>query len=82
MKREKAIEVKSFGNNGWFMWFKAHANLHNLKVQGEAPDDYLKAANEFPKVLASKKKANHWSRDKDFFFFNTVGVYLVWFPFY
>ena len=34
------------------MRFKAQANYHNLKVQGEAASRAEKAASEFPKALA------------------------------
>ena len=34
------------------MQFKAPANYHNLKVQGEAASGDEKAASEFPKALA------------------------------
>ncbi len=69
MKREKAIEVKSFGNNGWFMWFKAHANLHNLKVQGEVAGGNLEAASEFSRALANTEQVNHRSKGKELLIF-------------
>ena len=36
---------------GWFHWFKARANLYNVKVSGEAASTEMVAAREFPKML-------------------------------
>ncbi|KAL7854460.1 hypothetical protein SRHO_G00166500 [Serrasalmus rhombeus] len=54
LKKEKGegIESEEFvASRGWFMRFKAHANFHNIKVQGEAASGDEKAASEFPKAL-------------------------------
>ena len=36
---------------GWFHWFKARANLYNVKVSGEAASTEMVAAREFPEML-------------------------------
>lgn len=36
----------------WFLRFKAHANFHNLKMQGEAANRDENAASDFPRALA------------------------------
>lgn len=36
---------------GWSSCFKESANLHNIKVQGEAPSDDVRAASDFPETL-------------------------------
>ena len=36
---------------GWFHWFKARANLYNVKVSGEAASTVMVAAREFPEML-------------------------------
>ncbi|KAJ8781184.1 hypothetical protein J1605_011168 [Eschrichtius robustus] len=37
--------------HGWFHWFQARANLHNVKVSGEAVSADTVAAREFPETL-------------------------------
>lgn len=43
---------ESVASKGWFVHFKACANLHNLKVPGEAATGDAKAAGDFPSALA------------------------------
>ena len=51
-KRGKESEGVSFNaNHGWFHRFKARANLHNVKVSGEAASADTVAAWEFPEML-------------------------------
>uniref|UniRef100_A0A3P8SAK2 HTH CENPB-type domain-containing protein n=1 Tax=Amphiprion percula TaxID=161767 RepID=A0A3P8SAK2_AMPPE len=55
LKREKGegSEREEFGaSKGWFMRFKARANLHNFKVQREAASGDYKARSDFPSALA------------------------------
>ena len=39
-------------SKGWFNRFKARANLHNIRIQGEAASADVSAASEFPAALA------------------------------
>ncbi|XP_065756244.1 tigger transposable element-derived protein 1-like [Phocoena phocoena] len=51
-KHSEESEGTSFNaSHGWFHWFKARANLHNVKVSGEAVSADMVAAQEFPKML-------------------------------
>ena len=51
-KQGKESEGTSFNaSHGWFHWFKARANLHNVKVSGEAASADMVAAQEFPEML-------------------------------
>ena len=51
-KQGKESEGASFNaSHGWFHWFKARANLHNVKVSGEAVTADMVAAWEFPEML-------------------------------
>ncbi|KAK1327403.1 hypothetical protein QTO34_014194 [Cnephaeus nilssonii] len=55
LKKEKGegSESEEFvASKGWFMGFKDRANLHNLKLPGEAASDDAKAAGDFPSALA------------------------------
>ncbi|XP_061655339.1 tigger transposable element-derived protein 1-like [Phyllopteryx taeniolatus] len=55
LKSEKGegSEGKSFvASRGWFMRFKARANLHNLRVEGEAVSSANEAGKDFPTALA------------------------------
>ncbi|KAK1327371.1 hypothetical protein QTO34_014991 [Cnephaeus nilssonii] len=52
-QKGKGSESEEFvASKGWFMRFKARANLHNLKLPGEAASDDAKAAGDFPSALA------------------------------
>ncbi|XP_045132195.1 tigger transposable element-derived protein 1-like [Portunus trituberculatus] len=69
LKEEKGegSESEEFvASRGWFMRFKARANYHNLKVQGEAASGDEKAASEFPKVLAEMIKEGDYSAHQVF----------------
>ncbi|BFZ12501.1 hypothetical protein BsWGS_15540 [Bradybaena similaris] len=48
------------------MRFKARANYHNLKVQGEAASGDEKAASEFPKALAAIIKERGYTAQQVF----------------
>ena len=51
-KHSEESEGASFNaSHGLFHWFKARANLHNVKVSGEAVSADMVAAQEFPKIL-------------------------------
>ncbi|XP_039605684.1 tigger transposable element-derived protein 1-like [Polypterus senegalus] len=51
-KKGEGSESEEFvASRGWFMHFKACANLHNVKVQGEAASGDEKAASTFPNKL-------------------------------
>ena len=51
-KHSEESEGTSFNaSHGWFYWFKARANLHNVKVSGEAGSADTVAAQEFPETL-------------------------------
>ena len=51
-KHSEESEGASFNaSHGWFHRFKARANLHNVKVSGEAVSADTVAAREFPKML-------------------------------
>ena len=51
-KHSKESEGASFNaSHGWFHGFKARANLHNVKVSGEAASADMVAAQEFPEML-------------------------------
>ena len=55
LKKERGEESEReefSASRGWFMRFKARANYHNLKVQGEAASGDEKAASLFPNNLA------------------------------
>ncbi|KAG6931703.1 tigger transposable element derived 1 [Chelydra serpentina] len=49
----KSSIAESFNaSRGWFMHFKARANLHNIRVSGEAASADEEAAHAFPETLA------------------------------
>ena len=51
-KHGEESEGPSFNaSHGWFHWFKARANLHSIKVNGEAVSADTVAAREFPEML-------------------------------
>ena len=51
-KHSEESEGMSFNAiHGWFYAFKARANLHNVKVSGEAASEDTVAAREFPETL-------------------------------
>ncbi|XP_066889619.1 tigger transposable element-derived protein 1-like [Kogia breviceps] len=51
-KHSEESESTSFNaSHGWLYWFKARANLHNVKVSGEAGSADTVAAQEFPETL-------------------------------
>ena len=51
-KHGEESEGASFNaSHGWFHRFKARANLHNVKVSGEAASADTVAAREFPEML-------------------------------
>ena len=52
LKAEYGEDVSFTASHGWFNRFKAHNNLHNVKVSGEAASADVKAAEEFPGKLA------------------------------
>ncbi|XP_045104158.1 tigger transposable element-derived protein 1-like [Portunus trituberculatus] len=66
-EKGKGSESEEFvASRGWFMRFKARANYHNLKVQGEAASGDEKAASEFPKALAEIIKEEGYSAHQVF----------------
>ena len=51
-KHGEESEGASFNaSHGWFHWFKARANLYNIKVSGEAASADAVSAWEFPEML-------------------------------
>ena len=51
-KHGEESESTSFNaSHGWFHRFKARANLHNVKVSGEAASTDTVPAREFPEML-------------------------------
>ena len=51
-KHSEESKGTSFNDNyGLFHWFKARANLYNVKVSGEAASTEMVAAREFPEML-------------------------------
>ena len=51
-KHGKESEGTSFNaSHGWFHWFKARDNLHNVKVTDKAVSTDTVAAWEFPETL-------------------------------
>ena len=51
-KHSEESEGTSFNaSHGWFHWFKASANLRNIKVSGEGASATTVAAREFPEML-------------------------------
>uniref|UniRef100_A0A3P8V795 Uncharacterized LOC103391887 n=1 Tax=Cynoglossus semilaevis TaxID=244447 RepID=A0A3P8V795_CYNSE len=80
LKREKGEGSKSekFGaSKGWFMRFKARANLHHLKVQGKAASGYEKAPSDLPSTLAGIFKDGGYSAEQ---VFNVDETGLFWMP--
>uniref|UniRef100_A0AAQ5YXC4 HTH CENPB-type domain-containing protein n=1 Tax=Amphiprion ocellaris TaxID=80972 RepID=A0AAQ5YXC4_AMPOC len=63
LKREKGegSESEEFGaSKGWFMRFKARANLHNFKVQREAASGDYKARSDFPRISGAVVELMHF----------------------
>lgn len=51
-KHGKRLEGTAFNiRYSWFHWFKTWANLHNLKVNGEALSADMVAVQEFPETI-------------------------------
>ena len=48
---KESESTSSNASHGWFHRFKARANLHNIKVSGEAVSADTIAAREFPEML-------------------------------
>ncbi|XP_051789736.1 tigger transposable element-derived protein 1-like [Erpetoichthys calabaricus] len=66
-EKGEGSESEEFGASmGWFMHFKACANLHNLKVQGEAASGDEKAASTFPNRLAELIKEEGYCAEQVF----------------
>ncbi|KAK1327439.1 hypothetical protein QTO34_014153 [Cnephaeus nilssonii] len=77
LKKEKGegSESEEFvASKGWFMRFKARANLHNLKVPGEAASDDAKAAGDFPSALAEIIREGGYC-DKQVFNVHETGLF-------
>ncbi|XP_064080659.1 tigger transposable element-derived protein 1-like [Macrobrachium nipponense] len=53
-------------SRGWFNCFKARANLHNVKLQGEAATADSEAAESFPSGLAEIIKDHGYTADQVF----------------
>ncbi|KAM9794182.1 jerky protein homolog-like isoform 1-T2 [Syngnathus typhle] len=52
-QKGEGSEEKSFvASRGWFMRFKARANLRNLRVEGEPANNENEAGSDFPTALA------------------------------
>uniref|UniRef100_UPI00358E7BA4 tigger transposable element-derived protein 1-like isoform X2 n=1 Tax=Myxine glutinosa TaxID=7769 RepID=UPI00358E7BA4 len=64
---EGSSDVEPFmASRGWFNRFKMRANLHNIKVNGEAASVDAKAASEFPETLAAVIKEEGYSAHQVF----------------
>ncbi|XP_066956270.1 tigger transposable element-derived protein 1-like [Macrobrachium rosenbergii] len=53
-------------SRGWFNCFKAHANLHNVKLQGEAASADSVAAESFPSGLNEIIREDGYTADQVF----------------
>ncbi|KAK1327297.1 hypothetical protein QTO34_014986 [Cnephaeus nilssonii] len=77
LKKEKGVVSESeefVASKGWFMRFKACANLHNLKLTGEAASDDAKAAGDFPSALAEIIREGGYC-DKQVFNVHETGLF-------
>ncbi|XP_066940984.1 tigger transposable element-derived protein 1-like [Macrobrachium rosenbergii] len=62
-------------SRGWFNRFKARANLHNVKLQGEAASADSVAAESFPRGLAEIIREGGYTADQ---LFNVDKTRLFW----
>nr|XP_006138987.1 tigger transposable element-derived protein 1-like [Pelodiscus sinensis] len=73
---ENARDVEPFvASRGWFNRFKARANLHNIKVSGEAASADEKAASAFLETFAATIKEGNYSAHQ---VFNVEETELFW----
>ena len=74
-KGEGSASEEFAASKGWFNRFKARANLHNLKVQGEAASADTEAASVFPEALAAIIREGGYSAQQ---IFNVDETGLFW----
>ncbi|XP_066457664.1 tigger transposable element-derived protein 1-like [Eleutherodactylus coqui] len=72
---EEAADVTFTASHGWFNRFKAHNNLHNIKVTGEAASADMVAAQELPATLKEIIKEGAFSPQQ---IFNVDETGLYW----
>ncbi|XP_064077646.1 tigger transposable element-derived protein 1-like [Macrobrachium nipponense] len=63
---EGSVSGEFSESRGWFNRFKAHANLHNVTLQGDAASAVSESADSFPSGLAEIIKDGGYTADQVF----------------